>query len=120
MKRNGIIPEEIRLVGGGSKSTVWRQIVADIFNCPVVCPVNEEAGATGAAIQACWCYATETVGEKVSIVEITNKFIQLDDTTRSDPSAETVKVYNEVYKNFTTFNRILEPNYPVICMSNLS
>ena len=87
---------------------------------PVVCPVNEEAGATGAAIQACWCYATETVGEKVSIVEITNKFIQLDDTTRSDPSAETVKVYNEVYKNFTTFNRILEPNYPVICMSNLS
>jgi xylulokinase len=82
--------------------------------------VNDEAGATGAAIQACWCYATETAGEKVSIVEITNKFIQLDDTTRSDPSAAAVKVYNEVYKNFTAVNRILEPNYTLICMKNLS
>lgn len=120
MKRNGIIPKEIRLVGGGSKSTVWRQLVADIFNCPVVCPVNEEAGATGAAIQACWCYATETAGTDVSIVEITNKFIQLDDTTRSDPSAAAVKVYNEVYKNFNTFNKILEPANTSSCMRRLS
>ncbi len=119
MKRNGIIPEEIRLVGGGAKSTVWRQLVADVFNCPVVCPVNDEAGATGAALQACWCYATETAGEKVSIVEITNNFIQLDDATRSDPSAAAVKVYDEVYKNFTTFNRLLEPNYELMCMKSL-
>ena len=31
LKRQGVTPAEIRLVGGGSKSRIWRQIVADVF-----------------------------------------------------------------------------------------
>ncbi|MDR0902893.1 MAG: xylulokinase, partial [Opitutaceae bacterium] len=32
----GIRPQEIRLTGGGAKSAFWRQLMADIFNTPVV------------------------------------------------------------------------------------
>jgi len=44
--------EEVRLVGGGSQSALWRQIVADTFNVRVACPVEPESAALGAALQA--------------------------------------------------------------------
>jgi xylulokinase len=31
----GLVPKELRLVGGGSKNALWRQIVADVFQLPV-------------------------------------------------------------------------------------
>jgi xylulokinase len=52
MRELGIAPSEIRLTGGGSKSDVWRQICANIFNCPVVTLAESEGAALGAAIQA--------------------------------------------------------------------
>ncbi|MGH7939869.1 MAG: xylulokinase [Limisphaerales bacterium] len=52
MKELGVAPTEIRLTGGGSKSAVWRQICANIFNCPVVTLAQSEGAALGAAIQA--------------------------------------------------------------------
>ncbi len=47
-----ISPKEIRLTGGGSKSAIWRQICADVFNCRVVTLAEAEGAALGAAIQA--------------------------------------------------------------------
>jgi sugar (pentulose or hexulose) kinase len=41
LNRNGITQNNIRLVGGGAKSKVWRQIVAEVFNCPVICPITQ-------------------------------------------------------------------------------
>lgn len=52
LKELGVVPSEIRLTGGGSKSAVWRRICADIFNCRVVTLVETESAALGAAIQA--------------------------------------------------------------------
>lgn len=52
MRELGIAPSEIRLTGGGSKSAVWRQICANIFDCPVVTLAESEGAALGAAIQA--------------------------------------------------------------------
>lgn len=52
MKELGIAPSEIRLTGGGSKSAAWRQICANIFDCPVVTLAESEGAALGAAIQA--------------------------------------------------------------------
>jgi xylulokinase len=48
----GLTPSEIRLTGGGSKSSAWRQILADIFGYPVVTMQSAEGAALGAAIQA--------------------------------------------------------------------
>ncbi len=43
---------ELRLFGGGSKSSVWAQIIADITAKPVVTLFTSEAGCLGAAILA--------------------------------------------------------------------
>jgi len=54
-RRLGFTAQEIRLVGGGAKSTLWREIVANVTGLPVRVPKEEEAAALGAAIQALWC-----------------------------------------------------------------
>jgi xylulokinase len=59
MRELGLAPTEIRLTGGGSKSKVWRQICADIFNCMVVTLAEAEGAALGAAIQALAAVQTE-------------------------------------------------------------
>jgi xylulokinase len=47
------VGEEIVLIGGGAKSTVWRQIFADVFNMRLKIPnLLEEATSLGAAILA--------------------------------------------------------------------
>jgi L-xylulokinase len=45
-------PEVIRLTGGASRSAVWTQMFADIFQVPVEVPEGTELGALGAAVAA--------------------------------------------------------------------
>jgi xylulokinase len=52
LRELGVVPTEIRLIGGGSRSAAWRQICADIFGCRVVTLREAEGAALGAAIQA--------------------------------------------------------------------
>ncbi|MCL4151476.1 UNVERIFIED_CONTAM: hypothetical protein GTU68_041514 [Idotea baltica] len=43
---------ELRLVGGGAKSAAYQQILADLHQGPIRIPADDEAPATGAAVQA--------------------------------------------------------------------
>ena len=52
LKQVGIHIKAIRACGGGSKSKVWKQIIADILNCDLVTMNQEEGPAFGAAILA--------------------------------------------------------------------
>lgn len=97
--KEGIRPTEIRLIGGGAKNPVWRQIVADIMNVPVVCPIEPEAAALGGAIQAYWAYA-QLSGLSLSLQTICEKWIALDDSTRLQPIAENVNQYAGVYQQY--------------------
>jgi len=54
LKRTGIEPAAITLVGGGAASDGWGQMCADIFELPVQRPAVSEAAALGAALQARW------------------------------------------------------------------
>ncbi len=95
----GLAPREIRLTGGGSKSAVWRQIAADIFNCPVVCPESEEGAAYGAALHAMWVWLNAT-GAPRPIEDIARQFVTLDETTRAVPDAKAVGVYRQMQALF--------------------
>ncbi|MCK0104431.1 xylulokinase [Pseudohalocynthiibacter sp. F2068] len=50
-KAEGLEMETVRLIGGGSKSATWSQIVCDVFGKPVSVPVNGDA-SFGAALLA--------------------------------------------------------------------
>jgi xylulokinase len=91
----GVSPNEIRLTGGGSKSAGWRQICADIFGVPTVCPASSEGAALGAAIQGWWAHESAN-GRAVSLRSISDRIIQLDDSTRCEPDKNNAKLYTEL------------------------
>src|SRR5438034_3106343 len=88
-------PNQIRATGGGANSKVWRQIMADIFNAEVVTLKVGEGAAYGAALQALWCWRVQT-GEKISLPEITDEFVQLNRAGTAHPNAKNVALYHEL------------------------
>jgi len=110
LKKQGIAPIEIRLVGGGAKSRLWRQIAANVFQCPVVCPVSSEAGAIGAAIQAMWCHINRREDD-VPIEALTSRYVALDESTRTAPSASVARQYEGFYKEYLRLNGTMRPMF---------
>ncbi|MGH9340883.1 MAG: xylulokinase [Acidobacteriota bacterium] len=97
----GVEPREIRLIGGGARSRVWRNIVAQIFDTPVVCPRNQEGPAFGAALQAMWC------GEGGDIREITGRYVLLEESWRGTPNPQETALYRELYHIYRSFSQAL-------------
>ena len=91
----GVQPAQIRATGGGAKSKVWRQIMADIFNTEVVTLKVTEGAAYGAALQALWCWRRQR-GDKVAIQEITDQFVTLNHAETAQPDAKNVVIYREI------------------------
>jgi len=48
----GVEADELRLVGGGSKNGLWRQVVADVTGLAVRLPLEPESAALGGALQS--------------------------------------------------------------------
>lgn len=48
----GLSFSEMKATGGGGKSHLWREMMADIYNCPVATIHNDEGPALGVAILA--------------------------------------------------------------------
>ena len=88
----GVEPTFMRMCGGGSKSPLWRQMMADIYNVPVVLPagVSENSAALGAAILA--MVGTETYS---SVPEACDKIVSLRNEVY-DPIPENVEKYAKV------------------------
>jgi len=63
VRETGANPERIVLAGGGSRSPLWRQIIADLFGLPLVPLRIDEQSAYGAAILA----ASVTGGSPVDL-----------------------------------------------------
>lgn len=80
----GLKPREIRLTGGGARSQVWRQILADIVGTPVVKITEDECAALGAALQAAWC-AGRGANARASIAAYAKDVVTLDESTRCVP-----------------------------------
>jgi xylulokinase len=52
LREGGAAPERIVIAGGGARSPLWRQIVADVFGLPVVALASADQAAIGAVILA--------------------------------------------------------------------
>lgn len=91
----GLKPREIRLTGGGSKSPVWRQLMADVFGVPVVGMQEDEGAALGAAIQAAWCEERATRDRRAPIQRFTDRLVAVKEETRCRPDPRKTKLYRE-------------------------
>jgi xylulokinase len=102
MRDMGIRPTEIRLTGGGSRSALWRQILADVFATPVVCTTESEGAALGAAIQAAW---NATPGR--SIADLCARFVTLDESTRCEPNQDHRELYQKAQQKHNALSLAL-------------
>jgi xylulokinase len=99
MRAAGIEVRQIRLIGGGAKSTLWRQMIADIMQAPVICPRIGEAAALGGAIQALWC-DLEAQGQAVSLQSLCERYVTFDEAGGAEPVAKDVEAYEAAYGRY--------------------
>lgn len=75
LKEKSQLSEDMVIVGGGSKSSLWRQILADVFNLNIIkTNIGEDAGSLGAAALAaigCGLWDDFEVIDQIQEVETT-------------------------------------------------
>jgi len=90
----GVKPRQIRVTGGGAKSRLWRQIMADVFDTEIVTIKVSEGAAYGAALQAVWCWRLHR-GDRIKIHDITSQFVKLNKSENAHPSKKAALIYRE-------------------------
>ena len=108
-RKLGFQPKEIRLIGGGSKSALWRQIAADVMNLPIRVPALDEAAALGGAVQALWCLKSQSGA--CDIAQLCAEHIKLDESKNADPIAENVAAYDKAYADYQKMVDTVAPLY---------
>ncbi len=93
IKATGTPPTEIRVTGGGRRSKLWLQIIADVLKVRLVNVRNMEAGTLGAAM-----IAGVGCGVFKDIKEASEKMVQVIDVI--EPSSENICVYDKMYETF--------------------
>ncbi len=91
----GVKPTQIRATGGGARSRIWRQVMADIFNAEVVTLKVAEGAAYGAALQALWTWRLQQ-GETAAISDITDQFVEVNTVESAVPDLANASIYAEL------------------------
>lgn len=104
LKEMGVQVDEMMACGGGGRSRIWRQMLADLYNCQVKTVHQSEGPALGAAILAgvgCGIYE--------SVEKACEKLILADQC--SGPAAENVETYQRYHQLYKKLYGNLKDNY---------
>ena len=104
LKELGIKVDCMKACGGGGKSPVWRQMLADLYNCSVERVVQDEGPALGAAI-----LAGVACGIYENVEKACDQLITSRDST--EPKAEEVDVYEKYHRLYQKVYTSLKNNY---------
>ena len=104
LRSQGVRVETMRLIGGGSQSKLWRQILADIYNLPLLrLSLSAEATALGAAIAG---------GVGVGLYPDYSVVRDLIPVSQAEkPNPVTRSRYEALYQLFKESYVVLEPIY---------
>jgi sugar (pentulose or hexulose) kinase len=106
----GVSAKQVRATGGGAKSKLWRQIMADVFQAEVVTLEVSEGAAYGAALQALWCWRRQK-GETVGIEDVTDAFVKVNRAETAQPNDKAVEVYRKLQTLQDQASRALRPTF---------
>ncbi|MFW6238629.1 MAG: FGGY-family carbohydrate kinase, partial [Halanaerobiales bacterium] len=104
IKEKGIEIKEVRATGGGAKSEIWQQILADIFGEEISLLNVEEGPGFGAAL-----IAGVGVGVFKNFAEVERNIIET--TKKISPDPESVDRYQEFYQIYRDLYPALKDNY---------
>ena len=96
--------DEIVLVGGGSHSKVWPQIISDISGKRISLTRNSENGCTGAALSA--VVATK---QFMSFEKAAERFVHIETTLQ--PNKQNAAVYNQLFRVYTDLITQYQPQW---------
>lgn len=96
-------PEAIRASGGGLRSELWRQILADALGARIDIPVTEEGAAYGAAL-----LASVGAGHHASVDEATSKAVKVIPAAEPD---EHVDLYRQAHLRYQALYPALQPSF---------
>lgn len=102
IQEQGLRLEQVRATGGGARSLVWRQIIADILGVELVITNATEGPAFGAALLAgvaagVYSSVQEACAQTVHVVE------------RTAPQDMTTEVYRQTYVTYQALYPALKP-----------
>lgn len=95
-KKNGAKIPRTKLCGGGAKSKLWRQIIANVMNMPVDIPQTEQGPSYGAAM-----LAMVGCGEYKTVQEAASAIVRVKETVL--PVPEISAAYEQKYRHFIKF-----------------
>jgi hypothetical protein len=98
----GVPVKEIRALGGGARSRVWKQIEADVTGRPVLTTMNEEAATLGAAI-----LAGKAVGLYSTVEEAVGQMVQIKESF--EPTRANLPVYDSTFRTYVDLYNALCP-----------
>ncbi len=91
----GIRVTKSKICGGGAKSPLWRQIIANSMNLTLEVPVSEEGPAMGGAM-----LAAVGRGRYASVAEAAKEIVKVREVIAPDPAL--VEKYEAKYQKFRT------------------
>ncbi|GAI97403.1 unnamed protein product, partial [marine sediment metagenome] len=104
IKDKGVKIKEIRAIGGGAKSRIWQQILADILGEEINLLNVEEGPAFGAAL-----IAGVGVGVYSSFAEAVNRIVKVKKTIV--PRIQNNERYNQYYQLYKKLYFSLKENF---------
>ena len=94
LKEMGVKVNQMMACGGGGRSPIWRQMLADLYGCPVKTVSQSEGPALGVAILAgVGCGIYNSVEEACQAIIVPDK-----STDPIEEEAKTYRQYHEVYQ----------------------
>jgi xylulokinase len=102
----GVEVRSVRASGGGANSPFWRQILADVFEKPVVTLANQEGSAYGAAL-----LALVGTGEYSSVPEVCGAVIEERETVLPRPAE--AAIYRKGHQTFQSLYPAMRSVIPV-------
>jgi xylulokinase len=103
MRGLGLIPAQVRASGGGLRSSLWRQMLADTFGTEIATVTSTEGAAYGAALLA-------GVGAGVwpSVEAAGDAAVRVTGTIAPGPDAAT---YDRLYPHYRALYPVLKDHF---------
>ena len=98
----GLPIEQVRVTGGGAKSPLWRQIIADVLGVELVTTNATEGPAFGAAL-----LAGVASGHYASVQQACEATVRVME--RTEPRPEVERVYAQAYETYKALYPALKP-----------
>ncbi len=102
IREQGLRLDQLRATGGGAKSPLWRQIIADVLGVELVTTNATEGPAFGAAL-----LAGVAGGVYASVQEACEQTVRV--LERTEPRAEVAPAYAQAYETYKALYPALKP-----------